>query len=344
MWWLIALGAAVGLFSTAVNRQNKKDEIAHVKETAEDQYTYGKEFSDKQYELGKVFSDNQYELGKGFSDNQYTHGKEFSDKQYELGKVFSDKQYELGKEFSDNQWSIQKTEALGQLDIQRSNLDTHLGLTVDDYNTSLLAQAFGIQDAGIQTSSAIGADIVSEAMSGARGNSANEQIRAYAAQSLDRNIGLQEKQNDNYLNQLISGANMSVDAVNRERGSWGANGYRTQLKNEQDAYNFSIKNEQDAYNLNLKNEQDAYNFSIKNEQDAYNLNLKNEQDAYNLNMYELGISNYDWHLNQMNKPLNFISDYTAGGFQGANMGFGLYQGYESWMKSRDPWNSLGKKN
>ena len=149
-------------------------------------------------------------------------------------------QYQYGKEYSDQTFDLQKGEALENLGVQRKNLDTQVGLATDDYNTALLAQAFGIQDARIQTGSAVGASLVNEAASGVRGSATNEKIRAYASQSLERNIEVQDKQNANYLNRMITGANMTVDAIGREEASWMPGGYRVQQKAAQDAYNQNI--------------------------------------------------------------------------------------------------------
>ena len=165
-------------------------------------------------------------------------------------------QYQYGKEYSDNAYNLQKSEALDQLGMQRRNLDTQLNTSMSDYNTSLLAQAFGIQDARIQSSSAIGESLAAEGASGARGNASNEMIRAYASQSLDRNIDLQNRQNSNYLNQLVSGANMTSDAISREQASWLPGGYRAQAKDLQDAYNLNIANlGQDNFNWQIEQAQ-----------------------------------------------------------------------------------------
>jgi len=149
-------------------------------------------------------------------------------------------QYEYGKEYSDNLFNIRKTESLENLGMQQRNLDTQLDLSFDDYNSNLLAQAFGAQDARIQTSSAIGESIAAEGASGTRGNASNEMIRSYVAEGLERNIDIQNKQNDNYLNRMIKGADMSTDAINREKASWLPGGYRIQEKQSQDSYNYNL--------------------------------------------------------------------------------------------------------
>jgi len=151
-------------------------------------------------------------------------------------------QYLYGKENSDAQFGIQKTAAMEQLGVQRKNLSTQVGLSVDDYNASLLAQAFGIQDARIQAGSAVGASLAAEGASGVRGNASGDKEREYALQSLERNVGLQERQNENYLGRMIAGANMTADAIGREKASWMPGGYRVQSKEAQDAYNLNLAN------------------------------------------------------------------------------------------------------
>jgi hypothetical protein len=74
-------------------------------------------------------------------------------------------------------------------------------------------------------------------MSGTRGNEANELVRAYAQQGLDRNIGLQYQQNDQALAGMITQANRGVQDISRERASWDAGGYRYELKGAEDTRN-----------------------------------------------------------------------------------------------------------
>ena len=170
------------------------------------------------------------------------------------------KQYQYGKEYSDRMYDLKKNEALGQLDVQRKGLDTQLGLAIDDYNDNLLAQAFGIQDARIQTSSFIGESLAAEGASGTRGNESTEMIRSYAAQGLDRNIELQDRQNSNYLYKVITGANQTADAISREKAAWMPGGYRDQEKNAQDAYNYQIYQlGQDNYNWQMQ-QHESYKF------------------------------------------------------------------------------------
>ena len=155
-------------------------------------------------------------------------------------KGLNQKQFDLNRQYGDDIYSLRKGEALDQLGIQKDNLNTRLNYAVDDYNTSLLAQAFGIQDARIQGASATGASLAAEAASGTRGNAANEMVRSYATQGLERNIDLQEKQNVSQLNQMITGANDAAGAIEREKDSWAQGGYRDREKSLQDNYNYSI--------------------------------------------------------------------------------------------------------
>ena len=150
--------------------------------------------------------------------------------------------YEFGRQYSDSRFSMQKSEALENLGVQRKNLDTQLDMSIDDFNTNLLGQAFGMQDARIQTGSAIGASLAAEGASGTRGSSSGDMMRAYAAQSLERNIELANRQNSGNLNRMVTGANTALHAINREEASWMPGGYRMQEKEAQDFYNLNIAN------------------------------------------------------------------------------------------------------
>jgi hypothetical protein len=145
--------------------------------------------------------------------------------------------YRIGKEASDKQYTINRDEAQAGLDLQGRRLDQDVGSSIGQFNTSLLAQAYGIQDAQIQTASGIGASRAAEGMSGTRGNAANELVRAYAQQGLDRNIGLQYQQNDQALSGMITQANRVVQDISRERASWDPGGYRYELKGAEDTRN-----------------------------------------------------------------------------------------------------------
>ena len=149
-------------------------------------------------------------------------------------------QYQLGKRQSDEQYAIQRGEALYQLDAQESALNENLDRSLEEYNTGLLAQAFGIQDARIQTASAVGNSLAAEGAGGTRGNAANELVRAYTGQGLERSIAVQERQNQNALGGMISGANRTMEAITHERASWDAGGYRYAQKESQDAYNNAL--------------------------------------------------------------------------------------------------------
>jgi hypothetical protein len=145
--------------------------------------------------------------------------------------------YELGKAYSDQQYGINRNEAQVGLAIQEQRLGQDVDSSVDQFNTGLLAQAYGIQNAQIQTASNIGASRAAEGMSGTRGNNANELMRAYEQTSLDRNIGLQYRQNDQALSGMMTQANRGIQDISRERASWDPGGYRYQSKQAQDDYN-----------------------------------------------------------------------------------------------------------
>jgi hypothetical protein len=149
-------------------------------------------------------------------------------------------QYLLGKSYSDSQYSIQQGEAAYQFADQQRRLNQEMGQAMDQYNTSLLAQAYSSQDAQIQTASGIGASLAAEGMSGTRGNDANALVRAYARQGLERGLEVQERQNQGVLNGMVSGANNALRSMAHERDSWNAGGYRYEMKEAQDKYNLGM--------------------------------------------------------------------------------------------------------
>jgi len=155
----------------------------------------------------------------------------------EMQKENAKKAYNYGKELSDSQYNTQKGEALWQLGMQNRALREGMGQFTDNYNTSLLARAYGEQDARIQTASGIGASMVQEGMSGTRGNAANRLVRDYATESLERQIDVQRKQDDNTLAGTLQNANRSITAMGHERDSWDPGGYRYESKAANDLYN-----------------------------------------------------------------------------------------------------------
>jgi len=145
--------------------------------------------------------------------------------------------YLINKESADTQFAINKGEALTGLGIQQGRLREDLNTGVENYNTGLLGQAYGIQDARINLAGQMGAADAAQGMSGTRGNEASGLMKAYALNSFERNAGLQEKQNDQALGAMMTGANRSNQDIEREKDSWGEGGYRTQLYNAEDERN-----------------------------------------------------------------------------------------------------------
>jgi hypothetical protein len=146
-------------------------------------------------------------------------------------------QYLLGKEYGDAQYRINRNEAQTGLAIQQNRLGQQVDQSIGQFNTGLLAQAYGIQGAQIQTASNIGASAAAEGMSGTRGNGANGLIRAYEQAGLDRNTDLQYRQNGQALSGLIGQANNAAADIRREGASWEPGGYRFAAKEAQDDYN-----------------------------------------------------------------------------------------------------------
>jgi hypothetical protein len=149
-------------------------------------------------------------------------------------------QYRLGKEYSDRQYGINRLEARAQADIQQGRLDESVNQGADQFNLGLLSQAYGIQDAQIQTAMNTGASLAAEGMSGTRGNGAGALMRAYEEAGLDRNIDLQRQSNDLSLAGMLGQANDAMADIRRERESWDLGGYRYSQKQAQDDYNLAM--------------------------------------------------------------------------------------------------------
>jgi hypothetical protein len=145
--------------------------------------------------------------------------------------------YLLGAAYSNRLYDINRREAQTGLAIQRRRLDENVDQGIGRFNTGLLAQAYGIQNARIQTASGIGASRAAEGAGGTRGNGANELARAYEQTSLDRNVDLQYRQNGQALAGMLSQANNAAADIRRESASWDPGGYRYESKAAQDSYN-----------------------------------------------------------------------------------------------------------
>jgi hypothetical protein len=150
------------------------------------------------------------------------------------------RQYLLGKEYSDQQYAINRGEAQTQTAIQQGRLDQSLSQSAEQFNLGLLSQAYGIQNAQIQTASSVGASLAAEGMSGTRGNGAGALMRAYEETNLERNIALQQRGSELSLQGMLGQANDAAADIRRERESWNAGGYRYAQKEAQDAYNLSM--------------------------------------------------------------------------------------------------------
>jgi hypothetical protein len=137
--------------------------------------------------------------------------------------------YLINQQFADTQFALNKSESINALGIQQRRLGEDLNAGVDSFNTGLLGQAYGIQDAQIGLAGQLGAFDAAQGASGTRGNEANGLVKAYAQQSFDRNLALQETQNDQAFAGMLTQANRANQDINRERDSWGAGGYRMQL-------------------------------------------------------------------------------------------------------------------
>jgi hypothetical protein len=146
-------------------------------------------------------------------------------------------QYLYGKDLGDQQYSLQRLEARTQLDKQEERLGEDLDRSLGQFNTGLLGQAYGIQNARIQTATSTGASLAAEGAGGTRGNGANALMRAYDQQALDRNIDLQNRENSQALTGMAARAANAYRDIEDERASWDAGGYRDEQKTAQDYYN-----------------------------------------------------------------------------------------------------------
>ncbi|MDR1909659.1 MAG: hypothetical protein LBQ35_07080 [Spirochaetaceae bacterium] len=160
--------------------------------------------------------------------------------QLERQKETAWQQYLLGKTYSDAQWGIERSEAQGQIALQGRRLDAGVNQAVGQFNTGLLGQAYGIQDALIGTAASTGASLAAEGMSGTRGNGAGGLARAYEEAALARNAGLQGRENQGQLDSLVTQAGQAREDLDREKRSWESGGYRAEAKAAQDAYNRGI--------------------------------------------------------------------------------------------------------
>jgi hypothetical protein len=147
------------------------------------------------------------------------------------------RQYLLGKSNSDAQYGIQK----GEAQYQAAKAEYQLGQSVDQsvagINTNLLAQAYGFQNAQIQTASNTGASLAAEGASGTRGSASGGLMRAYEQQNLSRTKEIQDRQNAHTLGGLTTQAGNALSDILHERDSWDPGGYRYQSKAAQDSYN-----------------------------------------------------------------------------------------------------------
>ncbi|MDR3247352.1 MAG: hypothetical protein LBT39_01075, partial [Treponema sp.] len=232
-----------------------------------------------------------------------------SDKNDELQKAYADKQFTLQQASALKQYGIQKTEAQGQLGRQAAQVGQNVDQSVGQMNTGLLSQAYGIQNAQIQTASNVGASLAAEGAGGTRGNTANGLARAYEQQSLDRNVGLQNRQNSDSLAAMMSQAGNAMTDIRTESASWDEGGYRAQLKDESLAYNQSVKSGQDAYNRNVKSEQDVYYLNSRSLKDEY----------YN----DMVAHNKDVTQSRLDRATPNAGDYVMSIFNGGLSGLGV---------------------
>jgi hypothetical protein len=176
-------------------------------------------------------------IGGGAGIASSIFGSDAEKRALERQKESAMKQYTLGKAYSDQQYALSRGEALTQAGIQKGRLDRNLGRSVDQFSLGLMSQAYGIQDARIQTALSAGESLAAEGMSGTRGNDANALARAYGERGLERNIALQQRDNEMSLAGLLGQAEDAAADIRREKDSWDYGGYRYAQKQAQDNYN-----------------------------------------------------------------------------------------------------------
>jgi len=218
-------------------------------------------------------------------------------KELERQQQAAEAAYREQKALADRQYELQKGEALYQLDEQYRALNEGMGQFTDDYNARMLARAYGEQDARIQTASGIGESYVGEGMGGTRGNDANRLMRAYAADSTEKQIALQRKQDENILASTMQNADRSVAAMEHEKASWQAGGYRDEAKAAGDYYNKKMFDMQQAE-------------------------------------YQNRLDQYDWGKNFWGNLFDYGVNVIGGASTGMDMGMGIYDYKSKWGKPK----------
>jgi hypothetical protein len=177
-------------------------------------------------------------LGLGVLSNYFSGDSE--QERLRRQKETALKQYRLGAEYNEQQYAINRSEAQAQAFRRQGRLAEQVGQSVDQFNLGLLSQAYGIQNAQIQTASNTGASLAAEGMSGTRGNNTGGLMRDYELINLDRNIELQRQGNNLSLLGMLSRADNAAADIERERASWDLGGYRYEQKQAQNEYNRQI--------------------------------------------------------------------------------------------------------
>jgi hypothetical protein len=156
----------------------------------------------------------------------------------ERRKDLAAKQYMFDRMYSDQQYALSRGEAFNQAAVQQGRLNQGASQAADQFSLGLLSQAYGIQDAQIRAASDAGASLAAEGISGTRGNSSGALMRAYEQARLDRNTGLQWRDNNLALSAMSAQANNAAADIRREKDSWDYGGYRFAQKQARDSYNF----------------------------------------------------------------------------------------------------------
>jgi gas vesicle protein len=168
--------------------------------------------------------------------------------------------YLLNQGYADTEWGLAKDEAFSNLALNERRLGDTVDENIGRFNTGLEGQALGLQNARIETSGSIGALLAGEGASGVRGNAATGLVASYAEKSLERQAGLQERENSDSLYAMLSGAGQAREDINLERASWGEGGYKALAKEAQDKYNKDVAEQEQAnIDWSIRNNAEYYN-------------------------------------------------------------------------------------
>jgi len=287
-YFMLAIALAGGitnLIATFQGSEEEKKQLEHLKDIYEKKYVSGSELSNTQFDLQSaeaIWQANQNMEKTDVHYNDSIYNLLSRDNLADASKADAD--FRLDSKETSTQ--LQKEDSSYQLDSRERSANENIKQFTNDYNTSLLMQAFGEQDSRIQNESAIGASLASEGMSGTRGNTSNDLMRSYASQGLERQIDVQNQQNRNTLYGTTQEADRLRDDINYERNSLNSH-FNIAMAEIANARNFS--NQQ--YNIakaDISNERNTLNANY----DITRRGIQHEIDSWAPGDLSLWESNY----------------------------------------------------